>query len=67
MNDFDGCYVQLMCDPDADRDDLFKPGQFELLDERYRERFEQAYGDSLKPVEKDWASSPDFSGDILPF
>lgn len=60
-------YVQLMCDPEIDMDELFKPGYFEVLDQKYGARFDQAYEESLKPAVDKLASLPDVSRDSLPF
>lgn len=38
-------YVQLMFDPEADCQELFKPGGFESLDEQFSLRFTEDYAD----------------------
>lgn len=62
-------YVQLMCDPEADADELFKPGGFETLYEKYDDRFETEYGECFMAEEPLEARERrlEFSEDSLPF
>jgi hypothetical protein len=62
-------YVQLMFDPEADMDELFKPGSLETLYEKFNDRFNLEYAECFIPEEP--LATPelplDFSTDSLPF
>lgn len=60
-------YVQLIFDPEADIDSLFKPGGFERLDQIYKERFDEEFQEAFNMTNEVSESSQCFSMDILPF
>lgn len=59
-------YVQFMFDPEGDLYDSFKPGMFELLDEKYRERFETEFKECWEQGGPADYEMPDLD-DELPF
>lgn len=59
-------YVQAMLDSDFFESDVFKPGKWDKLHEKYAPRFKQAFSTAFEPMER-LESSQDEREDTLPF
>lgn len=60
-------YVQALLDPDFYEGDVFRPGKWDKLHEKYATRFQQEFNLVEEQQQEDSASSPDEPEDTLPF